>query len=158
VRPILGYMESDHQRCDAFFAQLEGHIERREWERADFSLRCFKDTLERHLAREETILFPAFEEATGGSSEGPTSVMRVEHKYIRAIVSRVCDSVGQRDENDFFGHAEILRNMLQQHNLKEESILYAMIDRILSGRQDEIIDAMDAVAITDAPRAIDSIG
>lgn len=83
--------------------------------------------------------------------------MRLEHKYVRAIVSRLNNAVEQHDANDFFGHADILRIMLEQHHLKEETILYVMIDRILSGQQGEIIDAMDAVDAINALNIINSI-
>lgn len=156
MRPILTYMERDHQHCDALFAQLETDIERREWEHAEASLQCFSGALARHLAREENVLFPAFEQATG-TPAGPTSVMRLEHKYIRAIVSRVIDAVAQRDAHDFFGHADILRIMQEQHDQKEETILYVMIDRILCNRQHEIIEAMDAVNTVDVLGVVNSI-
>lgn len=146
---ILGYMESDHKRCDALFAQLETSIDQKQWDQAMSDMRGFNRALERHLAMEEGVLFPAFEETTG-SSAGPTSVMRNEHQYIREIVSRLTDAVEQRDADDFFGHADTLRIMMQQHNLKEESMLYVMADRILSGRQDEIIDAMAALEMINA--------
>lgn len=149
MRPILVYMANDHQHCDALFADLEACIERRDWTQADLSLHRFSEALASHLTREETVLFPAFEEVTG-SRTGPTGTLRLEHKYIRAIVSRVIEAVGQRDANDFFGHADILRIMLQQHNVKEETILYVMIDRILADRREEIITGMEAVDSAEA--------
>ena len=149
MRPILVYMANDHQRCDALFADLEACIERREWTQADLSLISFGDALASHLTREEAVLFPAFEQVTG-SHTGPTGTLRLEHKYIRAIVSRVIEAVRQRDANDFFGHADIMRIMLQQHNVKEETILYVMIDRILADQREQIITGMEAVDTADA--------
>jgi iron-sulfur cluster repair protein YtfE (RIC family) len=149
VRPILVYMANDHQRCDALFAHVEACIERREWTQADLSLLSFSEALASHLTREETVLFPAFEQATG-SHVGPTGMLRLEHKYIRAIVSRVIEAVERRDANDFFGHASILRIMLQQHNVKEETILYVMIDRILADQREQIITGMEAVNSAEA--------
>ncbi|HCE10536.1 MAG TPA: hemerythrin HHE cation-binding protein [Oxalobacteraceae bacterium] len=156
VRPIFAYMETDHKRCNTLFAQLVARIEAREWEPAEATLKRLGQALATHLAREEDVLFPAFELATG-SRTGPTKVMRLEHKYVRAIVSRLNNAVEQHDANDFFGHADILRIMLEQHHLKEETILYVMIDRILSGQQGEIIDAMDAVDAINALNIINSI-
>jgi len=142
-------MANDHQRCDALFAELEACIERRDWAQADLNLHRFSEALASHLTREETVLFPAFEEVTG-SRAGPTGTFRLEHKYIRAIVSRVIEAVGQHDANDFFGHADILRIMLQQHNVKEETILYVMIDRILADQREQIITGMEAIDSAEA--------
>jgi hemerythrin-like domain-containing protein len=36
--------------------------------------------------------------------------------------------------------------MIQQHNAKEESILYLMADRVLSGQQQELLAAMQELA------------
>ena len=141
---ICDYMESDHKRCDALFEQLETSLDKQQWEQAALELSSFKQALERHFAMEENVLFVAFEQAAGNSA-GPTAVMRLEHQHMRSILSRLIDAVGARDMNDFFGHADTLRIMMQQHNLKEESILYLMTDRFLAGRQGAIIEAMQAV-------------
>jgi hemerythrin-like domain-containing protein len=140
---ISRYLSADHARCDALFAQLETSVGAGHWKQAETGAEGFHQALERHFRMEEDVLFPAFEQATK-SSTGPTGVMRTEHQHIRIILSRLSDAVGQCDTNDFFGHADTLRIMMHQHNLKEESILYVMTDRVLAGRQDQIIDAMDA--------------
>jgi iron-sulfur cluster repair protein YtfE (RIC family) len=36
--------------------------------------------------------------------------------------------------------------LMQQHNLKEENMLYPMSDRVLGGESDAVIQAMEAVA------------
>lgn len=141
---ISGYLGADHTRCDNLFAQLEACVGAGKWNQADSDLERFDQSLERHFGMEEDILFPAFEQATN-STAGPTAMMRKEHALIREIVSRVARAIDLRDANDFFDHADTLRIMTQQHNLKEEGILYGMTDRILAGRQDEIIEAMRAV-------------
>lgn len=145
MNTISEYLGADHERCDALFADLETELERSDWARAGGALDRFRNALFRHFAMEETILFLAFEEATG-SSTGPTAVMRMEHAHIRGIVDRIADSLARRDVEDLFGHADTLRIMMLQHNLKEESILYLMTDRVLAGRSGAVIEAMDAVA------------
>lgn len=149
MNTISSYLGSDHKRCDALFAQVEVDIEKGNWEQAETTFQSFSQALERHLRMEENILFPAFEE-TIGSSDGPTSVMRKEHQHIRAIAGRLNDAVGERNMIDFFDHDDTLRILMEQHNLKEETILYLMTDRVLSGRQSEIIGAMDEVVVMTA--------
>lgn len=140
---ISRYLSADHARCDALFAQLETSVGAGHWKQAETEAECFQQALERHFRMEESVLFPVFEQATDNRN-GPTGVMRTEHQHIRIILSRLSEAVGQRDADDFFGHADTLRIMTHQHNLKEESILYVMTDRVLAGRQDQIIDAMSA--------------
>ena len=96
------------------------------------------------MAMEETILFPAFEKETGNTN-GPTSVMRAEHKQMLELMQQMDEAIAKRDAQNFFGYAETLNIMLQQHNMKEESMLYPMIDRALSAKGYEIIDAMEHI-------------
>jgi hemerythrin-like domain-containing protein len=147
VETISSYLASDHKRCDALFEQVEISIDEGKWEQAETSFQCFSQALDRHLAMEENVLFPAFEKATG-SSDGPTGIMRREHQHIRAIASRLNDAVSQRNASDFFDHDDTLRILMGQHNLKEETILYFMTDRVLSDKQGVIIGAMAEIVAT----------
>ena len=152
---IGSYMGADHARCDALLEQLEARASAGKWVQAETDFRRFEQLIERHFGMEENILFPAFEQATLNST-GPTSVMRMEHGHIRGIISRMASAVQQRDTDDLFGHADTLRIMVQQHNLKEESILYLMADRVLADRRQELIDAMDVLVAMAEINAIDA--
>ena len=148
MNTISEYLGTDHTRCDAFFAQLELAVTDGEWAEARSDFDNFERAMERHFRKEEEILFVAFEKVTGNSA-GPTGVMRIEHQHLRAIMGRMCEAVVQHDADEFFGHADTLRIMMHQHNMKEESILYLMTDRVLAERRNEIIDAMREIDATD---------
>jgi hemerythrin-like domain-containing protein len=141
---ISRYLTTDHKRCDDALIEAENYVNENLWDRAETCLQQFCDALEHHFAMEEKVLFLAFEKAIG-RSEGPTSVMRNEHRQIRGILSMLQSALKRQDTNAFLGHAETLNIMLQQHNLKEESVLYLMADRILSDRTHDIIDAMAGI-------------
>ncbi len=145
METISSYMGSDHQSCDELFAQVEASIDAKNWTQAEATFISFYQALERHFSMEEEVLFPAFEQATG-SSAGPTSIMRKEHQQLRAIASRLNGAVLQQDSNDFFDHADTLHIMMAQHNLKEETILYGMTDRVLFDQRAAIISAMAGIA------------
>lgn len=142
---ITAYLSNDHSRCDDLFAAAETSVSKGRWDDAAQQFAQFAEGLERHFAMEEHVLFPAFEKATG-SSHGPTSVMRMEHQQIRSIMQLLHDTMAKREADDFLGHAETLNTMIQQHNMKEEGILYPMTDRMLSGGA-EIVEAMDAISV-----------
>ena len=141
---ITDYLGSDHKRCDELFASAETHANEQRWKDAQADLKAFNAALERHFTMEERVLFPAFEEATG-NTQGPTYVMRMEHQQMRSMLSILEESLANHDADSFFGYSETLNTLMQQHNLKEESILYVMTDRVLSGRQDHIISAMSGI-------------
>ena len=142
---ITDFLGEDHQRFDALFNQLELSISGRHWDCADDDLQRFEHAIERHIAMEETVLFPIFEnETTSGSN--PTSMMRAEHQNIRGVVGRMATAIARQDAIDFFDRADTMRIIMHQHKVKEETILYPMSDRIFSGRQQEIISAMAEAA------------
>ncbi|MFO1427497.1 MAG: hemerythrin domain-containing protein [Steroidobacteraceae bacterium] len=69
-----------------------------------------------------------------GSSAGPTAVMRSEHQQLRELLEAGKLSLADEDATAFTGLAETLLTMLQQHNLKEEHILYRMCDSMLGAQ------------------------
>ncbi|HJV50973.1 MAG TPA: hemerythrin domain-containing protein [Noviherbaspirillum sp.] len=144
MNTIATYLGSDHQRCDEYFIQAETHVSNNEWEQAATCLGQFVEALERHFAMEEKVMFLEFEKATG-SSAGPTAVMRMEHQQLRAIVALLREALEARDADAYLGHSDTLNTMMQQHNMKEESVLYLMADRVLSGQQEAIIGAMTGI-------------
>jgi len=90
---------------------------------------------------EETVLFPAFEAATG-MTMGPTRMMRLEHAQMRELFGQMNAALTNRAARDFAGSAETLLVLMQQHNMKEENILYPMCDRSLSGQVDSLSAAL----------------
>jgi iron-sulfur cluster repair protein YtfE (RIC family) len=118
-----------HKHCDLQFANLEQAAAAGAWDRADACYLAFNDDLLRHLAAEEEILFPAFEAATG-NAQGPTRVMCIEHEQMRDLLEELSDAMAARDSGKLAGIAETLLVLMQQHNIKEEQILYPMLDEL----------------------------
>lgn len=87
--------------------------------------------MERHLGIEEQELFPAFEEATGVQT-GPTEMMRMEHDQMRGLFAEMKIAMEQKNSEDYLGTADTLLIMMQQHNMKEEQMLYNMMDQHLT--------------------------
>jgi len=146
METISNHLGTDHKRCDDFFAQAETAVAATLWTNAEQAMQAFCESLEQHFAMEEQVLFPEFEEATG-NRQGPTAVMRMEHGQMREVISMLNKCLAGRDADGFLGYSETLNTLMQQHNMKEESILYPMTDRVLAGRQDDIIGAMRGIGI-----------
>lgn len=83
--------------------------------------------MEKHFQAEEKLLFPTFESASGQSG-GPTEVMRGEHRQMRDLFAAMADAFSEKNADEYAGQAETLLIMMQQHNIKEENILYPMCD------------------------------
>lgn len=123
-------MQHDHARCDALFADAEAAAEAANWAACHRGAVHFRHALLAHFEIEEDVIFPSFEAHTG-MVEGPTRVMRGEHVQMRALVEVLLQSVDRKDGEAFADAAETLLILMQQHNMKEENILYPMCDQAL---------------------------
>ncbi len=138
---IKDFMGGDHRHCDAFFAEAEQAVASQSWERASSCFASFQNAVLQHFSAEESMLFPAFEKKSG-MYMGPTQVMRGEHVQMRELMDTARDALVARDADDFSGNAETLLIMMQQHNMKEENVLYPMCDQHLADELDTLIPGL----------------
>ena len=134
---IVEFMTRDHRHCDDSYAAAEEDVAAGRWDDAAQKWTAFRHAFDTHLAREEDILFPAFEAQTG-NTQGPTAVMRMEHEQMRSVVAEMNDAFAGKDSDTFLGLAETLMILTQQHNMKEEQILYPMSDQVLGASESVI--------------------
>jgi iron-sulfur cluster repair protein YtfE (RIC family) len=144
MQSILEYMSGEHARCDEYFTSAEEYVAEGNWEQASTQFDRFRDELDKHFRMEEQILFPQFERATGNAG-GPSAVMRMEHEQLRELLKSLAVLVMEKDKDGFLGTSETLLILMQQHNMKEEQMLYPMTDRMLAGVAGEIIAAMKEI-------------
>lgn len=134
---IVQIMESQHKHCDSTYVRAENFLSEGKNDLGNELVRSFIWNLELHFAKEETILFPAFEEKTGMTS-GPTQVMRVEHEQIRGVLKEVSDCLKEGNLKRIFDLSEAMLILIAQHNSKEENILYPSADQYLDREADDI--------------------
>jgi iron-sulfur cluster repair protein YtfE (RIC family) len=144
VDTIGGYLALEHKCCDEAFVLAENTVAKGDWKQAEESFRQFRQSLEGHLRKEETVLFPEMEALTG-SQTGPTSVMRMEHHDMRRLMEAMERDIDGRNADHYLGLSETLLILIQQHNSKEEHILYRMADMALAGSRGKILDRMRAM-------------
>ncbi len=138
MEPISEFFSAQHRACDRVFEQMESAVSRDDWQQAEMLFNeLSQDTLQ-HFSSEEQGLFPLFEEKTGMRS-GPTQVMRGEHVELRDLLQRMGDAVGVKNRDQTLGLAETFFLFLQQHNVKEEQMLYPMADQALQGALQELV-------------------
>lgn len=144
METITDYMSADHRRCDDLFVAAEKAVSSGDWESARSAYQQFRSAIEHHFSMEEQALFPTFEEVSGNTM-GPTQVMRYEHEQMRALFADMAESLDNQDGDGFLGNAETLLVMMQQHNRKEEQILYPMADQTLAPQREELLGRMQEV-------------
>jgi hemerythrin-like domain-containing protein len=131
--------------------QLEGtgNLNKEHFEEILGFLKVFVDRC--HHGKEEDLLFPALE-AAGVPKDGPIKVMLQEHdlgrKYIRAMsdafsgFTKGDKSVSQNIVENAKGYITLLRDHIE----KENNVLFAMGDRLLSKNiQDELYEGFEKI-------------
>lgn len=141
MNTIRGLLGDHHRQCDVLFAAIERAIESGAWDQAAAGFARFRESMLQHFDVEEKTLFPAFESRTG-MTMGPTAVMRSEHAQIRELMDAMAEAIETRDADDYSGYAETLHIMTQQHNMKEENVLYPMCDQHLAGESATLVAQM----------------
>ncbi|MCB9474245.1 MAG: hemerythrin domain-containing protein [Candidatus Delongbacteria bacterium] len=140
---IRDFMSLHHRDCDGLFTDVENSVAASRWDKATAQWPLFLKELFHHFEMEERVLFPRFEQETG-MTDGPTAMMRMEHDQMRSVTESLAAAMSKQDRPAFLGLAESMMVLLQQHNMKEEQILYPMTDRALSDVA-EVLDSMKNV-------------
>ncbi len=144
MNTISSFLTTDHRACDEEFANLENTVAKENWEESQKQLEKFTTDLNHHFDMEEKVMFLTFEEVTG-MTQGPTMVMRMEHSQMRGILEDLKADIEKKDKNHFFGVSESLMMLMQQHNMKEEQMLYRMADMHLGSLVSKVIEDMKAL-------------
>jgi len=139
---ILDYMAADHSHCDELFTIAENFAADSDWGKLETSFQLFKAGMEKHFQKEESLLFPGIENQMQ-SPGGPTQVMRMEHQQMRELMENLSAWIEKQDQAEFLGEAETILIMMQQHNMKEEQILYPMIDQLFGSDAASVIEEME---------------
>ncbi|MCK9371915.1 MAG: hemerythrin domain-containing protein [Sulfuricurvum sp.] len=141
---ILEFMRDDHRSCDCLYADCESALLAKEVEKGRDLFSRFSETTLHHFDMEERELFITFEKRTGMMG-GPTQMMRYEHQQLRSLLESMKLALNENRFNDFFGIGESMMIMLQQHNMKEEQMLYPMIDRALGSDAQLMVQTLKAM-------------
>jgi regulator of cell morphogenesis and NO signaling len=142
------YLGWDHDRLDALFVGYRGSLEAGRGEEARHFFSEFRTGLLRHIRMEEEVLFPAFEESTRLGPQGPTVVMRQEHREIQRLLSELARGLSNPKEEveELERLNRELLHLLGEHNAKEEHVVYPLTDRHHpAADRDALIRKMQAV-------------
>lgn len=140
---VRTFMTEDHRRCDDLFAEAEQALGQKKTAAAQAAFEHFRTAMRAHFESEEKTLFPTFEAKTG-MRMGPTQVMRMEHEQMRSLMDEALQALAGGNVDDYLGYAETLLIMMQQHNMKEENVLYPMCDQHLEAETPELLQRLEA--------------
>ena len=120
-----------HRDCDEAIEQVEACVRAKDWDAAAGAFARLESALQGNFSTEEQRLFPAFEQAVGFSN-GPTAVMRHEHE-VRGLLDNAREWLELKDVAALAAELDTLVVLLQQHNVKEENVLFPMCQAQVKG-------------------------
>ena len=131
---INQFMTQDHRSCDTQFAELENIVDSGNFEGAKQMFDEFQNHMLTHFKMEEEVMFEEFNNCGSGGCN-PTGVMIMEHDQMRNLMSQMQQAIEIKHKEQFLGLSENLLFVMQQHNMKEEQIMYNMADEALNSEQ-----------------------
>lgn len=130
----------DHRRCDELWAELEAAADDAAGARVRFA--AFEHAMRQHFAMEEEVLFPALEDATGMHGGGPTHIMRMEHAQMKGMLDQMASDMQSGQLDAVLDQGDTLLMLIQQHNVKEEGVLYPIADDVLTSAWPELVERL----------------
>lgn len=143
---ISEFMNRHHRHCDDVLTRAAECAAAEDWAGLERDFATFLRAIELHIEAEENLLFPAFEERTGMTS-GPTSVMRMEHGEMRELFAGMRAAVEGKDGKRYRDLSQNLFALLGEHNMKEERMLYPMMDTSLGSKAESLLAQMGSLAV-----------
>jgi len=130
-RALAEFFREDHRACDRCYSQLEAALDSGDAAASRTALESLVAQMQHHFSMEEQVLFPAFEAKTGMTG-GPTQVMRMEHEQMRGVLGQMEAAFEKEELQRVLDLGDTLLMLIQQHNQKEEAVLYPMAESQLS--------------------------
>ena len=143
---IRDFMKADHRACDDKFAILENAVQDENWATANELFEVFASDLIYHFDMEEKVMFPAFEARPEGAHCNPTPVMLMEHTQMRGLVENMKTELDAKNKDKFFGFSETLMMTMQQHNMKEEQMMYPLVEEAMGAEKSMLLAEMKELA------------
>ena len=98
-------------------------------------LKTFADRC--HHGKEEKVLFPKLMQAGIPVNGGPLGVMLYEHDQGRELIRNMDHALQSKDPDDFAFYANRYARLLADHIAKEDNILFAKAEDVLTNEDDE---------------------
>ena len=135
---LVSFFEQDHRDCDARWADVEELLDTVDIEAAKDAWQKYDSNMRRHLAMEEEVLFPAFDARSGMAGGGPVAEMKIDHQQMIGLLDQVGEAIDAGDAQRAMGIGDTLLILTQQHNVKEEEVLYPMAENLLAGEWESL--------------------
>lgn len=120
---------ASHRVLEQRFAAVLQDEQQGHWESDAFVV--FRTLIEQHMTLEETVLFPRYEQGANKGSELP-DILRKGHRDMSVFFDEIADAWQLRDHSETGNLLEVLGQILEHHDTKEEAELYPVAESLFS--------------------------
>jgi uncharacterized protein (DUF2249 family) len=136
---LKDFLAADHARCDSLYSLAEDTAQAGDLDATRERFESFTLGMGRHFAMEEEGFFAELDARAGFSGDGPTEMMRQEHRQMRGLLDQMAGELSEGNLQRFLSAGETLLILMEQHNMKEEQMLYEMADELLGNEVEATI-------------------
>jgi hemerythrin-like domain-containing protein len=135
-RTLTEWMAHDHAELDRRLDDVSRMVDDGELERADHHFADVFEHAQHHMELEERVLFPRFERLTGIDQDGPTALLRWEHREMRNALGDMRQALAQGRAVEFHRARGAYEWLDSQHRVTEHRLMFPLIDQVLG--EDEL--------------------
>lgn len=132
------WLVHEHSLYETLLSRCQEAAEVEDWETVDRSVHELVTHLKRHMALEEEVLFPAYEQEPY-APQGPTTALRAEHDTIVRLIRDSSRVIRTRQSEAVLESLARLEYQMIKHHEKEEDIFLPMAGLILDGRREALL-------------------
>ena len=70
---------------------------------------------------------------------GPVMVMKMEHQQMLGLLEQIGEAIEAGNAGEAMDIGDTLLMLIQQHNVKEEGMLYPMAENMLAGDWEDLV-------------------
>jgi iron-sulfur cluster repair protein YtfE (RIC family) len=128
---VHSFFTWDHHRLDGVLDAVEKLVDEGDLERAQRAFCHYDRGMRRHMRIEEEVVFLLYAFERTGEAKGPVQLMREEHAVIQGFIEEMGTSLTRQDTRAFRAARDALGRFLPEHHLREEQMLYPLLDSLL---------------------------
>ena len=132
------WLVHEHSLYENLLLECQDAVEIEDWSAVNRVFNELATHLNRHMALEEEVLYPAYESAPH-APQGPTTALREEHSNIVRLMRDMAQIIKHGDSGHVLECLTHLEQQMIKHHEKEEDIFLPMASHILSASHDELL-------------------
>lgn len=138
------WLYHDHLDLEELLDAAAATTRRHEWETVEHMVITLVDRLKGHMRVEEEVLFPAYEQVPGAPTQ-PTEALRRDHDAMVNWCRDLYYAAQAQNPTAFLNSLQTLRDLLAEHDKKEESFFLPMAGHTLAQEKAAILERLKAL-------------